>query len=48
MPAAVGRPLIRDQKTKQVITRESLKLVPRLPKGKPHLQANHRLQNAAT
>jgi hypothetical protein len=43
MPTAVRRPLIRDQKTKQVITRESLKLVPRLPKGNPPIQENHRL-----
>jgi hypothetical protein len=31
-----------------VITRESLKLVPRLPKGNPPLQANHRLQNTGS
>jgi hypothetical protein len=34
MSAAMGKPLIRDQKTKQVITRELLKLVPRCPRGK--------------
>jgi hypothetical protein len=48
MSAAVGSPLIRNQKTKQVITRELLNLVPRLPRGIPHLQANHRLQNTGS